>query len=281
MEGPSIHQRMLSIIEELPAIGKTQRNAQQGFMFRGHDDVMNELTPLLAKHGVFFVPRVLERLTDQRKTTRGGVMYEVNLHVEYTFYGANGDSFRASAWGEGTDSGDKSTNKAMTMALKNVVAQSFAINTAEAAAYDADKHTPEETVWQDRQGASAAPAAPAQDAPRARGPRPIKAQKEAYAAKLEQLSRIAPDDGEGKPVNWIEWGKDLVPKKFPGYTLDGLDKAQFNQLLDIIDGVIEKVEERVDPTFERTVDEGAVADAVAEAGEEPPAEVDIPFGEPA
>jgi hypothetical protein len=130
----------------MPAIGKGQRNEQQGFMYRGHDDVMNALNPLLSIYRVFFVPKVLERVPAQRTTNQGKVMYEVNLHVEYTFYGPLGDSFSASAWGEGTDSGDKSTNKAMTMALKNVLAQVFAVSTAEQAAYDTDQHADPETV---------------------------------------------------------------------------------------------------------------------------------------
>lgn len=141
----TVHERVGAIVAEMPAIGKGQKNEQQGFMYRGHDDVMNELNPLLSKYGVFFTPRVLERITDQRTTSRGGIMYEVNLHVEYTFYGPRGDSFTASAWGEGTDSGDKSTNKAMTMALKNVLAQTFAVSTEENARYDTDQHSDEPT----------------------------------------------------------------------------------------------------------------------------------------
>jgi hypothetical protein len=135
---------MVAIIGELPAIGKTQRNAQQNFMFRGHDDVMNALNPLLAKHGVFIVPDVLERVTAERQTSQNKTMYEVNLHVRFTFYGAAGDSFIATGWGEGTDMGDKATNKAMTMAFKYVIAQSFALATAETS--DADADTPEETT---------------------------------------------------------------------------------------------------------------------------------------
>lgn len=142
----TIHQRMIAIIDELPAIGKNQRNEQQQFNFRGHDDVLNALTPLLAKHGVIIVPRVLDRVTDQRQTRSGSVMYEVNLHIEYAFYGAAGDCIVGSAWGEGTDMGDKSTMKAGTMAFKAMLNQAFAINTAEGAEHDADKHTPEETV---------------------------------------------------------------------------------------------------------------------------------------
>lgn len=141
----SIHKRLAMILREMPAIGKTQKNVQQGFMFRGHDDVMNALNPLLSKYEVFVVPNVLERVTGQRTTTKGGVLYEVNLHVAYTFYGPQGDRVTASAWGEGTDSGDKSTNKAMTMALKNVLAQTFAVSTEELSAYDTDASSDEPT----------------------------------------------------------------------------------------------------------------------------------------
>jgi hypothetical protein len=142
----SIHVRLGRILNELPAIGKEQTNQQQGFKFRGHDDVMKELNPLLGKYGVVVVPNVLERLTDQRTTRQGTVMFEVNLLVQYTFFGPAGDSVVATVWGEGTDSGDKSTNKAMTMAFKNVLAQVFAVSTEEGRQYDADYGTPEDSV---------------------------------------------------------------------------------------------------------------------------------------
>ena len=139
-----VHQRMVSILAELPAIGKDTKNQQQGFMYRSHDHVLNALNPLLAKHGVFVVPNVLERITGERHTKSGSVMYEVNLRVEFTFYGAAGDSVTGSAWGEGTDTGDKATNKAMTMAFKNILAQSFAVSTSDT--IDSDAHSPEDTV---------------------------------------------------------------------------------------------------------------------------------------
>lgn len=144
----TVHERMVAIIDELPAIGKNQRNEQQKFNFRGHDDVLNALTPLLAKHGVVIVPHVLDRVTGRRETRSGSVMYEVNLHVEYTFYGAGGDSIAGSAWGEGTDMGDKATMKAGTMAFKAILNQAFAINTEEGAQHDTDKSSVEETVAQ-------------------------------------------------------------------------------------------------------------------------------------
>ena len=183
----SVFERVCAIVAEMPAIGKNQRNEQQQFMYRGHDDVMNELNPLLSKHGVFFAPRVLERTTDTRQTRSGGVMYEVNLLVEYTFYGPKGDSFVASAWGEGTDSGDKSTNKAMTMALKNVLAQTFAVSTAELS-HDTDGDTPEATTGRGSQRT------------RAKAPRGVSAKdvKDWRDAKFDPALSLA----DGAPAGW-------------------------------------------------------------------------------
>lgn len=140
----SIHVLMSRVLADLPAIGKNQMNQQQGFKFRGFDDVIDALNPLLAKHGVFFVPTVLERIDSHRQTRNGGTLWVVALHVQYTFYGPNGDSVTATGWGEGTDSGDKATQKAMTGALKYVLFQTFAIATKETA--DSDTTTPEETI---------------------------------------------------------------------------------------------------------------------------------------
>lgn len=142
----TIHECLGRVLAELPAIGKTQQNREQGFAFRGIDDVLNALNPLLSKYGVFYVPDVLERVVNHRTTRSNTTMYEVNLHVRYTFYGPAGDSLAASGWGEGTDMGDKATNKAMTGAMKYVLFQVFAIATAEASELDSDLHSPGETT---------------------------------------------------------------------------------------------------------------------------------------
>lgn len=152
----TVFERMVAVLGELPAIGKTDYNEQQKFHFRGHDAVLNALNPLLAKHGVFVVPNVLERATSERTTRSGSAMFEVSLHVAFTFYGASGDSFTGSAWGEGTDMGDKATSKAMTMAFKSMVGQAFAISTAETV--DPDATTAEESA--PRGGASQSSVAP-------------------------------------------------------------------------------------------------------------------------
>lgn len=207
MSEPTVHQRLISVLTELPAIGKDQRNAQQGFMFRGHDDILNALNPLLSKHGVVVVPDVVERVTSQRTTSKGGVMYEVNLHVRFRFYGAGGDHIEASTWGEGTDSGDKATNKAMTMAFKNVLNQTFAISSAEFK--DADADTPEATEGRVQASESASNGTKAEGWPR-------------VSELLEKLEAALPtQDGQNSHAVEIRmWSESKFGKKSHQLTPD-------------------------------------------------------------
>lgn len=119
------------IMEEVGGIGKDQTNKQQGFKFRGIDDVYNALHPLLAKHGVFTVPKVLEDRHEERASKSGGVLIYRILKMKYTYFASDGSSVSAIVMGEGMDSGDKSCAKAMSIAHKYSHIQVFNIPTKE------------------------------------------------------------------------------------------------------------------------------------------------------
>lgn len=137
----NIYQSITKIMEEVPAIGKEQVNKQQGFKFRGIDDVMNALQPLLAKNKVFIVPEILEQTREERQTTKGGNLIYSICKIKYKFYAEDGSSVEAITIGEGMDSGDKATNKAMAIAMKYALFQVFCIPTEEMK--DPDSETPE------------------------------------------------------------------------------------------------------------------------------------------
>jgi hypothetical protein len=144
----SIHQLMGRVLADLPAVGKGGQApaAMGGYSFRSIEDVLNALNPVLSHHGVFFLPTVVQRVHTERTTAKGAVLYVVNLEVLYTFYGPAGDSVPSRVWGEGTDSGDKATQKALTAAQKSMLVQVFCISTAEQAAHDAERGDVPETV---------------------------------------------------------------------------------------------------------------------------------------
>ena len=50
MDNPSIYAKIVSILKETKAITKSEKNQQQGFKFRGIDNVINELHELFAKN---------------------------------------------------------------------------------------------------------------------------------------------------------------------------------------------------------------------------------------
>ena len=136
----TVHQAIGSIIADFEGVGKNQRNKEQGYNFRGIDDVLKVLHPLMGTHGVFMVPDVLEREYEERVSKSGTVGHCCHLHVKFTVYGPEGDSVELSTWGEGLDYGDKSTNKAATSAYKYALFELFAVSDP---ADDADHETPE------------------------------------------------------------------------------------------------------------------------------------------
>lgn len=139
----NIYESITKIMEEVPAIGKNQVNTQQKFKFRGIDDVMNALQPLLSKHKVFIVPEILEQTREERSTKTGGNLIYSICKIKYKFYAEDGTFIEATTIGEGMDSGDKATNKAMAIAMKYALFQVFCIPTEEMK--DPDSETPEES----------------------------------------------------------------------------------------------------------------------------------------
>lgn len=130
-------------MQDMGAIGKNKTNIQQNFKFRGIDDVMNHLKPLLAKYKVFVVPQVLSYEREERKTSKGNNLLYSVCNIKYTFYAEDGSNVEAVVTGEGMDSGDKATNKAMAIAFKYALFQVFCIPTEEMK--DPDVNTPPES----------------------------------------------------------------------------------------------------------------------------------------
>ncbi|MBS6510387.1 MAG: ERF family protein [Clostridiales bacterium] len=139
----TIYEAIPAIMQELGAIGKGKRNTQHGFMYRGVDDVMNALNPLLAKYKVFVVPEVLEQTREERKSSKGGLLIYSICRIRFTFWASDGSNLQTVVIGEGMDSGDKATNKAMSIAFKYACFQVFCIPTEEMPDADSDSPKPE------------------------------------------------------------------------------------------------------------------------------------------
>jgi len=126
-----IYQSIIGVMSEIGAIEKGKTNSQQGFKYRGIDDVMNALQPLLIKNGVFVVPEVLEQNREDKVSKSGTALIYSICKIRFTFYADDGSNITAVTIGEGMDSGDKATNKAMAIAFKYACFQVFCIPTEE------------------------------------------------------------------------------------------------------------------------------------------------------
>lgn len=109
-------------------IAKNRKNESQGFKFRGIDDVMNRMAKHLSEANLVIAPRISSREVNERVNSRGNPLFYVTVQVDYTIYSTiDGSSIVCSVPGEAMDSGDKATNKALSIAYKYLAFQLFAI----------------------------------------------------------------------------------------------------------------------------------------------------------
>ena len=160
---PLIYAAISRVMGDIGAVSKDQKNPQQGYKFRGIDQMYNAVQPAMVKHGVFCAPEVTASTREERPAKSGGVLTYTTLTVRHRFYAADGSFVDVVTIGEAMDSGDKSTNKAMSAAMKYALIELFAIPTEEEKDTEADSPEP----------AARAPARPAsKQAPKAPPPAP-------------------------------------------------------------------------------------------------------------
>ena len=135
-----VYKAISQVARELAEQGikKDSINQQQRFNFRGIDAVYNALAPALVKHGLLILPRMSDRNITERTGKSGGALFFVTVKAEFDFVSVeDGSIHTVTTYGEAMDSGDKATNKAMSIAYKYAAFQAFCIPTEETA-IDAD-----------------------------------------------------------------------------------------------------------------------------------------------
>ena len=141
-----IYSAIPAIMAEIPSIYKDRKNDAQHYNFRGIDDVYNAVNPILAKHHVFMRADVLDVKREERPSKSGGIMAFVQVKVRYSFVAADGSFVSTDSLGEGMDSGDKATAKAMSIAQKYSIIQMFCIPTADPKDIENDNPEPAPTL---------------------------------------------------------------------------------------------------------------------------------------
>lgn len=143
-QAEQIYALMNKVMADIGAVPKGQRNAAQGYNFRGIDDALAAVQPVLVKHGIILVPEVIA--SDVRDASIGKNATpgaRVVLTVKHTFFAPDGSSVSAVTVGEGLDTSDKACNKAMSGAFKYAIFETFCIPTDEQACHDSDHESPQ------------------------------------------------------------------------------------------------------------------------------------------
>jgi hypothetical protein len=133
-----IHKKMAAILAEIGAVKKASTNSGQHWQYRSIDDVMGALHPLLAKHGVYILPEVRTPEYSEFATGSGKSMNVCRATVAYHFVAEDGSRATLVTAGEGADRGDKSTSKALAIAMKYAITQAFCVPTDDAIDPDAE-----------------------------------------------------------------------------------------------------------------------------------------------
>jgi hypothetical protein len=140
-EARNLYQRLLDITSEIGKIEKTGTNTAQNYKFIEQAQVLAELRPKLATHGVMIMPETISRTMDRYVTTKPGykptdppkeqVSFHANVVSRYTVINAdNPDERFTCEWdaGEALDTSDKATNKATTASQKYFLMKLFNIS---------------------------------------------------------------------------------------------------------------------------------------------------------
>lgn len=127
----TVFEAWAAVMGSVQGLRKSERNAAQGFNFRGIDQVMSAVGPALREHGVIVMPTAKTVESERYLTAKGGQMHGVTVLVEYQVFGPGGDSFTGAAFGAAADSGDKAVSKAMSVAYRTFLLQGLTVPTDE------------------------------------------------------------------------------------------------------------------------------------------------------
>jgi hypothetical protein len=206
-----IYELIGKAMADIGAIGKDSYNSQQKYKFRGIDAVYNALNPVLTKYGLFICPEILDQKREERSTASGGLLKYTVLTMRYRVFADDGSFVEMTVVGEGMDSGDKSANKAMSVAMKYAMFQLFCIPTEEMIDPDGESFTDVQPEGAAKPAAQAMnPAAAANPAVNAQVTTQATIPANQPAETAESYRKMA----------WAQYGKDFSDPK-------GVKLAQF------------------------------------------------------
>jgi hypothetical protein len=127
----SVVQLLTEVKKAVGKIAKREQNEQQHFSYRGVDTIVNKVAPALITFGVLTLPHLESERIEAFETTKGSKMFRAVVTVRYEFVGPGGDSIDVTVPGEASDSLDKATSKAMSVAYRTALLQVLSLPTGD------------------------------------------------------------------------------------------------------------------------------------------------------
>lgn len=125
---PEIFNAILNIMEGLEPVQKNKVNPSQHYKYRGIEDVYSALNPMLIVNKVILIPELLSHNLTDFNSKSGSLLFRAIVSMKYTFKSTkDGSEAHCIMTGEGMDTGDKATPKAISMAFKYMAFQMFCI----------------------------------------------------------------------------------------------------------------------------------------------------------
>jgi len=145
-----VHEAVLKVMGKVGAIGENHTNDFQDYQFRGVDDFYQAFQKPLLDAGLFIMQEAeepkIERYDVKKFDSKDREKIQVNFHstvrIKYTIYNDQGESVVGYGIGEGVDTGDKATYKALSGAFKYFLIQTFCIPTGEKVDAEFDNRQP-------------------------------------------------------------------------------------------------------------------------------------------
>jgi len=135
----NIQEAILAIYKEVGYVQK-EKSQNLNYTFASEKEFIKALRPVMVDNGVTVYVKEMNQIVQTEYTTRNSaVMLRTNIHGVVCFTHVSGSFIDVESYGEGADSGDKSTNKAMTDLYKYALRQTFMIETGD----DPDKDASE------------------------------------------------------------------------------------------------------------------------------------------
>ena len=90
MEDMTVYQAISEVSRRVGGIAKEGFNSHQNYNFRGIDQLVTAVQPVLNEVGVTIIPRVLSHESVDRQTDKN-IQRWCTVEVKYTIVGPNGD----------------------------------------------------------------------------------------------------------------------------------------------------------------------------------------------